>query len=713
MPSTVTSILDGLSTSVAVKAPCRTVATSNITLSGLQTISGYTTVEDDRVLVKGQTNAVENGIYMASTGTWIRSKDADGARDLVQGTRVLIRSTTIDGAEYELTTANPIVIGTTELTFALRYGANATFDQTESEIAAGVTPTSYLYPPGDVRRYGAVGDGSTNNTTALRNCFSSLGVGGTITFEPAGVYMVDATQVNGILLSGKSRFAIRGNGATIKVLNGQAVAGNREVMTFTSCTDGYIENLNVDANGDNRTPAEVGAHNIYISTSCARLHFSNVRADNAVCDGWYVSTTTEATQSTYPTDITIENCHADNAARNGMSVISSVRLRVLGGRYTNSDGIEPEYGIDIEPDSTTTHANQDVLIDGVECTGNDGYGLAIARSGGTVVNERVVFKDIRGSGNDEGLISVNAVTDIDIDGVNCWAHSSALRGLVDIGPTAVTNVSLKNLEFRNITAADATDYCIYVHNSVSGRVSIDGVKANTIDCTAIYVDRRVSLSNVDIVDCDKDPAISLVSGSFSAARRITVDDCSGRALYITAPSCEINGVTVIDAASTTAAIHFDTGSTSAVARNIAIYQSASIPVGSVGLYFAAAPKLVSDVHAQSAGTDYTAANIFNFAAALSGSKVFDCTPHPFSATFTWDPASVANGGSTNTTVTVNGVTVGAGWFAQVSPGIAPQGLCTTAYVDANNTVRVVANNNTGGAIDLASSALWQVYCEKR
>jgi hypothetical protein len=146
MPSTATSILDGLSTSVAVKAPCRTVATSNITLSGLQTISGYTTAEGDRVLVKGQTNAVDNGIYSASTGSWTRTKDADGNRDLVQGTRVLVRSSTIVGVEYELTTANPIVIGTTALTFELRYGANATYDQTEAEITAGVTPSDDTIP---------------------------------------------------------------------------------------------------------------------------------------------------------------------------------------------------------------------------------------------------------------------------------------------------------------------------------------------------------------------------------------------------------------------------------------------------------------------------------------------------------------------------------------------------------------------------------------
>ena len=41
--------------------------------------------------------------------------------------------------------------------------------QTAAEIAASVTPVDYSYAPGDVRRYGAVGNGVTSDQTALAN----------------------------------------------------------------------------------------------------------------------------------------------------------------------------------------------------------------------------------------------------------------------------------------------------------------------------------------------------------------------------------------------------------------------------------------------------------------------------------------------------------------------------------------------------------------
>lgn len=241
MPSTATAILDGLSTSVAVKAPCRTVATSNITLSGLQTISGYATAEDDRVLVKGQTNSVDNGIYMASTGSWTRAKDADGARDLVQGTRVIIRSTTADGVEYELTTANPIVIGTTAQTWTLRYGANATYDQTEAEIAAGVTPVGYQYPEGNAFRYMSatqIADvislaATVDVTTAIQ---SAISVGGPVFFPP-GRYLVTESLTK----TDAKRFHWYGVPGQSVLVN--KASANKPTILITDCQYWTIEDI--------------------------------------------------------------------------------------------------------------------------------------------------------------------------------------------------------------------------------------------------------------------------------------------------------------------------------------------------------------------------------------------------------------------------------------------------------------------------------------
>lgn len=110
--------INGLLGSVAIKPPCRVATTANITLSGLQTIDGVTVVAGDRVLVKDQTTATENGIYEADTSAWSRAKDFNGNRDAVQGTTIPVYAGTANGGMYyQVTNANPITIGTTSLTF--------------------------------------------------------------------------------------------------------------------------------------------------------------------------------------------------------------------------------------------------------------------------------------------------------------------------------------------------------------------------------------------------------------------------------------------------------------------------------------------------------------------------------------------------------------------------------------------------------------------
>lgn len=109
--------INGLTGDLAIKTPVRVATTANITLSGLQTIDGVSLAAGDRVLVKNQTDAVDNGIWTASTSSWSRALDFDGSYDCVQGTLVSVTSGTVnEQTVWQLTTANP-VIGTSSLTF--------------------------------------------------------------------------------------------------------------------------------------------------------------------------------------------------------------------------------------------------------------------------------------------------------------------------------------------------------------------------------------------------------------------------------------------------------------------------------------------------------------------------------------------------------------------------------------------------------------------
>ena len=74
----VDSVAQGLNTKPSVL--CAT--TTNITLSGEQTIDGVTT-SASRVLVKNQSTASQNGIYLSGSGAWTRTTDANTWNQLI------------------------------------------------------------------------------------------------------------------------------------------------------------------------------------------------------------------------------------------------------------------------------------------------------------------------------------------------------------------------------------------------------------------------------------------------------------------------------------------------------------------------------------------------------------------------------------------------------------------------------------------------------
>lgn len=96
----------------------RVVATSNITLSGLQTIDGVTLDSNDRVLAVGQTTASQNGLYVAKNGAWSRTRDLSTADDFNGPIYVAVEEGTVGrNKTYSFLPSGAVTVGSTSISF--------------------------------------------------------------------------------------------------------------------------------------------------------------------------------------------------------------------------------------------------------------------------------------------------------------------------------------------------------------------------------------------------------------------------------------------------------------------------------------------------------------------------------------------------------------------------------------------------------------------
>ena len=126
--------------------------TANIVLSGIQTVDGVLLPADSRVLVKDQTQAKDNGIYVVPAGgAWIRAQDADASVEVTPGLFVSVEKGTANGdSVWQLVTDAPIVLGTTALTFEVVAGRTGVVAGTYrsltvdklGRVIAGTNPTT-------------------------------------------------------------------------------------------------------------------------------------------------------------------------------------------------------------------------------------------------------------------------------------------------------------------------------------------------------------------------------------------------------------------------------------------------------------------------------------------------------------------------------------------------------------------------------------------
>jgi hypothetical protein len=116
--------VDSVAQGLDIKESVRVATTAAITLSGTQTIDGISVVAGDRVLVKNQATASENGIYIVASGSWARSADM-AVGDEVAGSFMFVEEGTVNADNGFVCTTDDSAdtVGTHNLAFAQFSGA--------------------------------------------------------------------------------------------------------------------------------------------------------------------------------------------------------------------------------------------------------------------------------------------------------------------------------------------------------------------------------------------------------------------------------------------------------------------------------------------------------------------------------------------------------------------------------------------------------------
>jgi len=236
---------------LAWKAPVRVATTGaniNLTAGGLLTIDGVVLAAGDRVLVKDQTDATANGLYNAATGPWTRTIDAANNSQWAKGVQVVVTDGTLNAtSNWQCTTASPITLGTSTITFApsfapsarktnttapLAGGGDLTADRTLSINANGITNALLAQMAGDTLK--GNNTDSTGNAADL-TAFKFIGNSPSLSISPTGngTTTLSTVSVQGTTGSAITREYLVNFGLTSNVGNGAAPPGQDKVVLYT------------------------------------------------------------------------------------------------------------------------------------------------------------------------------------------------------------------------------------------------------------------------------------------------------------------------------------------------------------------------------------------------------------------------------------------------------------------------------------------------
>jgi hypothetical protein len=238
-----------------------------------------------------------------------------------------------------------------------------------------------------VKSFGAVGDGVTDDTSAVQIALDAA-AGAFDLYFPAGIYMIDA-ESGGISIPSNTTLRLDGN-AELKCIINDATAyqiiriGINAENSGEAQTRENIKIIGGKITGDKEDHTGVtgeAGHCIYIR-NCNNVLIEDVEITEAWGDGIYLGNSQGAYrgQDTSPRNIIIRGGNITDNGRNNVSVVCGENILVDGPELARADRTLPMAGIDVENTETGT-ITKNVKIVNCNIHDNSGYGVMTIDSG--------------------------------------------------------------------------------------------------------------------------------------------------------------------------------------------------------------------------------------------------------------------------------------------------------------------------------------------
>jgi len=242
--------VDNVAQGLEARPAVLVATTGNITLSGTQTIDGKAVAADDRVLVKDQSTASENGIYICKASTWERAADM-AAGDHVKGHFFFVEEGAVNADNGFVCTSDATAdtVGTNDLTFVQFSGAG--------QITAGAALTK------------------SGNTLNVAVDDSSIQVSG-------DALQVKASGVTNAMLAGSIANAKLSNSA-ITLTAGDGLSGGGSVsLGGTAAFAVQVDDSSIELNSDSLRVKAAGITDAMLGGSIADSKLSTITTSNKV-----------------------------------------------------------------------------------------------------------------------------------------------------------------------------------------------------------------------------------------------------------------------------------------------------------------------------------------------------------------------------------------------------------------------------------------------